>query len=503
MKREATVRRFDCGRCVDSFAIRNSLFANLKSFFLRLLCFPALLLCFGISCPAATVSFSPAVAHRIDFQTFIVSPADRPGWRQVTAFVGLSARAEEGCEGALLLPVDGVPEEVRAQAMGLAQFDASAVCDRTLEGAFHARALSERHTTALLWTGICLAAGPPAWPMLAAHWPPRGGEFTAMVPFAQLTQLPPHKLQRARIMIGEKGLEELPLPLRPAGAAAMALSSSHCVIAVLFEPGRVEERQFTLPASAGIRISFLAPLGHQGKAEAFRLCMAESPGQPPALTRIYAQTRAGIAPEIILGGVASHASSPQWLVSRALAGFGYSEEFLRENARGAAALRLDTLRRRDGGGTTRLIGASAAWAEPPRVLFHNQPLRALGPLRAWGGVALEWLLWPLLAVIYLGLLWLGERACRWMSGIVPARLTVRRFAFLAAASPFITPLLALRYALRKEQVVADDAGDGALSVLPEREYQALARLVIWLCFATLLLAILLLLIHISTWLSFS
>ena len=502
MKRQAATRLVDRGCCVRSLAIHYSQIANRKSSVVWALCLPALLIFLGTACPAATVAFSPAAAHRIDFQTFILSPADRPGWRQVTAFVGLSVRAGEGCEGVLLLPVDGVPEEVRARAVGLAQFDAGVVHGRALEGAFHRHSLSERNTTAVLRTGICLVAGPPAWPLMATHWPPRAGAFTAVVPSGQLTELPPHKLKKARILIGEKGLEELPILLRPAGAAAMASSSSRCVIAIFFEPGRVEERQFTLPASSGIRVSFRAPLGRQGKVEAFRMPMAESPGRPPALTRIYAQTQPGAAPEIHLDAVASSPSSAQWLVGRALAGFGYSEAFLRENARESAAVRFDTVRRREGGLTARLIGISAAMTEPPRVLFHRRPLGRVETLRAWAGVALEWLLWPMLALTYLLLLWLSERACRWLSGFAPARLPTRQFAFLAAASPFITPFLALRYLLRNEQVIADHVGDGALSVLSEPEYQALARLVTWACFAALQLAILLLFIRLSLWLAF-
>jgi len=498
MKRQTAVRRIERGSCCR-FAIRYSLF-SIHSF--SVLCLLALFL-FGASCPAATVALSTAAASRIDFQTFILSPADRPGWRQVTAFVGFSVRAGEGSEGVLLLPVDAVPEEVRARAMGLAQFDADTVHGRALEGAFHFHSSSERNTTAVLRAGICLAIGPPAWPLMAMHWPPRGGAFTAVVPRGSLTELPPHRLRKARILIGEKGLEELPILLRPAGAAAMAASSSRCVIAVFFEPGRVEERQFTLPAISGIRVSFLAPLGRQGKAEALRMPMVESLGRPPALTRIYAQADPDAAPEILVEGIDSSPSSAQWLVGRALAGFGYSEEFLRENARESAAVKLDAVRRRDGGLTARLISISEAMPEPPRVLFHHRPLGRVGTLRAWVGVALAWLLWPLSAASYLLLLWLSERACRWLSGMAPARLSPRQFAFLAAASPFITLFLALRYLLRKEPVVNDNVGDGALSILSEREYLALARLVTWVCFAALQLAILLLLVRLSLWISFS
>jgi hypothetical protein len=412
----------------------------------------------------------PAPAPGIDFHTVLLEPAPS-GRVRVTAFFGFNPPAGDA-PAHLFIPVDGEPRAMVAQPISRADFDARWVHRAEMEGAFYSWSRAQRNADWLVRGAIGLSGGPPAWIVLAARWPRHGPAVTAVAP-PEATPGPGWQLVEARLLVSEEEFRKLPAGTHAVAAAAMRRSNSASVIAVAVRPAAGFKAEPTRPAAHGVRIAYEAPLRQEaGRRVLLTPCVA---GASPALTRLYARSPWHGRLEVELPAGTQQAAQSQALVARALAGF--DQPPAPESRR--RAVNLATVRALDGRLTTRLVGTFGPWTEDADVLFDFSPVESLSPARTGIGASLLLAAWPGVIAAYVVTLLMAARFYLWVLGAPAAAFNRKRFLLLAFLGPLATPWALLKLLAPKELPAPAREEEGALSVLAPRDYDAVARLILW------------------------
>lgn len=431
-----------------------------------------LLVCFlcGAAKPVAAPPPPPAPPPRIDFHTVLLEPAPS-GRVRVTAFFGFDPLVE-GATTYLFIPVDGEPQAMKAQAMDRADFDARYVHRSEMEGAFYSWSRAQRNADWLVRSSIGLGGGIPAWLVLAAQWPKHGPAITAVVP-GKGTPGRGYAVAAARLLVSEEDVKRLPAEWHGQAGAALRRSNSSTAIAVALRPEAGFAPDPAHPASHGVRISYEAPLRHEAGRRVFLIPAVA--GTTPVLTRLYARSPWQGRLEVELPADTAQSSPSQRVVERALQGY---DQDATSGAR-PRSVNVTTVRALDGRFTTRLVGAFGPWAEDAAVVFDFSPVETLSPVRTGMGAGLLLAAWPAALLAYLVVLLGAARLYLWLIGAPSPALDRKRFILLAALGPLATPWVMLRALAPKELPEAGSGDDGALSVMKPRDYDAVARVVVW------------------------
>ena len=430
------------------------------------------LLC-GAAKPVPAPPPPPVVPPRIDFHTVLLEPAPS-GRIRVTTFFGFSPPVD-GAPVRLFIAVDGEPQSMSAQAVSRADFDARWVHRSEMEGAFHSWSRAQRNAEWLVRSAIGLSGGLPAWAILAARWPQHGPACTAVV-LSGAAAGGGWQIAEARLLVSEEDVKKLSIELHAPAHAALRQSNSTTAIAITVRPTADFKPDSARPAAFGVRLAYDAPLRQQSGRRVFLVpCVV---GSAPALTRLYARSPWQGRLEVELPQGAQQAEPSQLLVTRALEGFAVE-------ASGPAPRRtanLTTVRALDGRFTTRMVGIFGPWADDVEVVFDFSPVETLSPARTGMGAGLLLAAWPAVLAVYLLLLLGAARLYLWMIGMPSLVLDRKRFVLLALLGPLATPWVMLRPLAPKELPAPSRDEEGALSVMSPREYDAVARLVVWAVF---------------------
>ena len=468
-----------------------------------------LLLALMTSTPAAG-----AVVHllatgtkvRTDLRTVILSPSTRKGWMRVTVFLAFRVAAGSAPDATLsmYLPVEGVPRVVKAQAMTVFDFDRRYTHATGLEGAFYDRVCAEQAGRTCLYTSIAANGGLPAWVLLAPRWPPKGPALTAVVPAQRCSPVELHEVRAVRILrVRDVLMRASALADTQALAALRRFGDDH-VIAVSVTPGLTGSGDMKQPATAGVRISYEAPLRAADQGEAFRFPLVSgSQAGSPALTRIYLAAPWNCRAEMTLGGNVRRTTSPsQAVVNDVLGAFGDSDSFRASRAREKAGVRLSSVRTGRGGETTRAVCAFVDFDRDLEVSLRRSATGAMRITSVAVGRVLYGLLWPVTAALYLVALYAAAQAYFWMTLLHKPEGMLRRMALLAGLGPVLTPWLMLRYLAPAGERPSEGDGTGALGVLSPRDYECVVRLVLWALLVCVNWAIVESLVRLALWLRF-
>jgi len=445
-----------------------------------------LLLCvlaFSTRCTGAVICpFSDEPGIRVDFQTILLSPSAREGHLQTDIFFGfhVSEKVRHDKPFSILVPVDGIPLSVKAQAMTLSEFDRRYTHATDMESGFYARVRAERAGRTCLYTSIAATAGPPAWFLLAPRWPPKGPPLTAVIPAPQAEGNLHHSVHDVRITTRDDALRDMSGLLASRSLRALRNSESDYLIETSFTPVRTSDRRMKEHATKGIRISYEAPLQNHDDEWRMQLPLLRSPSSTSvALTRIYVSMPANRNIELDIPEDQDTPASPQGLVNGVLGAFGYSDAFRASTAQARAGTSVSSVRTAHGGKTTRVV---ASFAHSDAALSLRMSKSAAGPARTAAaalGALLLGLLWPLALILYAAGLWATARAYFWMISLPKLDHSPRKMAILAGLFPILTPWIALRFLAPAGDLPHDGDESGALGVLPMRYYDCVARLVLW------------------------
>jgi len=466
-----------------------------------------LILTFATCSPCAGAILVPAGAGthpRIDFRTVILSPAAREGWVRVTAFFGFRVPEGDPPDQPLLwvLPVEGIPREVSAQAMSLSGFDRQFTHGSDLEGAFFSRVRAERTAASCLCASIAANGGLPAWYLLSRRWPPGGPSLTAVVPIQETAALELHRIEDVRVVRARDELERRSGALDARARAAIRRFSDACLIVVTVAPATSGPKAINKYARSGIRISYEAPLSGSDH-EVFRFPLATTPqAAPPALTRIYVSSPWSCRAEINLPGNRISGGPPQAIVNAVLGAFGYSKQFRASRTRAEESVSISSVRTGCGGETVRAVCAFADLDGKMEVVFRSSAARALRVMMSAAGTVLYGLLWPLTALLYLAGLWAAVRAYFWMTLFPRPEALLRRTALIAALGPVLTPWFMLRFFRPPGALPSDGDETGALGVLSMEKYECLVRLVLWALLVCVNWAVIRWVAQLALWLRF-